>query len=89
MVEKSLSIFSDAKMKFSLATLTLLVFIVIFSIFVANVANLINIDRNSAAIKLNLPSETDVDRERNSQQDGLGGFRIGTSKQHLMWFMQV
>lgn len=80
-------------MKFSWVTLILLVFIVIFSIFIANVANLINIDRITAVNKLNVrraegdSSETLVDNEPRS--GGLDGVRIGTSKQHLMWFMQV
>lgn len=70
-------------------------FIVIFSIFVANVANLINTDRNAATNKLNVRNadsseEAMVDKEGKTRiADGLEGVRIGTSKQHLMWFMQV
>lgn len=80
-------------MKFSWVTLIFLVFIVIFSIFVANVANLINIDRNSLANKLNVRTADLSDEGRldldNKPTSGLDGVRIGTSKQHLMWFMQV
>lgn len=76
-------------MKFSWATLTLLTAIVIFSIFVANVANLINIDRHAGNKMFNSGAGSS---SYGGYPAGAGDderIRMGTSKQHLMWFLQV
>lgn len=67
-------------MKFSCATLAMLISIVITSIFVANVANLINIDRN-------LTKKWHLRARPNSLQPQQP--TMGTDAAHLMWFLQI
>lgn len=69
-------------MKIAKSTVILLLFVLILSILVANVADLINVDTH--VLDDSLPS-------RNAKVDWSQPklYDIGTSFDHLVWFLQV